>query len=52
MFKNELNNNFCNEVCIYLVSKSIIIFHQSNVELVLQKDNFEGAKIRTCMCII
>ena len=66
MFKNELNNNynctafsffkvlmisniliFFKEVCIYLVCKSILIV------LVLQKDNFKGAKMRTVKkCII
>ena len=38
---------FLKEVCIYLVSKIILIV------LVLQKDNFKGAKIRTVKkCII
>ena len=66
MFKNELNNNYIvqlflffkvlmisnilflfKEVCIYLVSKSILIV------MVLQKDNFKRAKIRTVKkCII
>ena len=67
MFKNELNNNYIVQLfsffkvlmisnilvflrgfnCIYLVSKSILIV------LVLQKDNFKGAKIRTVeKCII
>ena len=38
---------FKKDVCIYLVSKSILIV------VVLQKDNFKGAKIRTVKkCII
>ena len=38
---------FFKEVCIYLVSKSILIV------LVQQKDNFKGAKIRIVKkCII
>ena len=28
---------------------SILVFHQSNVELLPQKENFKGAKIRTAM---
>ena len=44
---------FFKEVCIYLVRKSILVFHESNVELIQQKDNFKGAKIRTVKnCII
>ena len=66
MFKNQLNNNyivqlflffkvsmisniliFFREVCIYLVIKIILIV------LVLEKDNFKGAKMRTMKkCII
>ena len=34
---------------ISMVSMSILVFHQSNVELLSQKENFKGAKIRTVM---
>ena len=32
-----------------MVSMNILIFHQSNVELVPQKENLKGAKMRTVM---
>ena len=32
-----------------MVSMSILVFYQSNVELLPQKENFKGAKIRTAM---
>ena len=34
---------------ISMVSMSILVFHQSNVELLPQKENFKGAEIRTAM---
>ena len=34
---------------ILMVSMSILVFHQSNVELLPQKKNFKDAKIRTAV---
>ena len=32
-----------------MVSMNILIFHENNVELVPQKENFKSGKIRTAM---